>query len=448
MTQPEQQNELNIKVESEIEQQEQPTDKKLADEELTDEERLDELRARRGPSLVDVLRGSRLLLALATLVAVQLVLVAVVFLLPRGSTAATDAPLLPDLSVDAANALTIADDTGESITLAREGDGWVLPDADNYPANGGSIEALIEQIGELEADTVIAESAGSHARLQVGEEDFARRVDLSLDGGDGETLFIGSTAGGGASHMRAGDSDTVYLSDGISAFDVNATAAAWIDPTFFSVAQPDVQMLTLTNISGTVELVRGADGAFTLIDLTAGETVDEASLSSLLTTLSNVSMVEPIGLAVEQGFNADLGGAGATVTVETQDAEGATATQTLQIGEPLENGNYVATSSESEYAVEIAPFTVEPLLTSARSDFLVQPEPTSALTDTSVLTDAGAFANAGTLTDTVLTTSVLTTTEAVSAAQDITPELGPSTDVTETLTSSAALTESAAVTGE
>ena len=446
MAQPKDQAELDSTTEM---QETQITDPTVDDPSaVDDEETLDEPRTRSGPSLVDVLRSSRLLLMLTALVAVQIALVAVVFLLPRGGAAATDELLLPAVSVDDVDALTIADDTGESIALAREGDGWVLPDAGNYPANGGSVDALIEQVGELETGTVIAESAGSHARLQVADDDFARRVDLTLGEGEDQTLFVGSAAGS-ASYVRSGDSDTVYLSDGISSFDVNASAASWINPTFFSIAQPDVQTLTLTNISGTVSLVRGADGAFTLGDLAAEESVDDASLSSLLTTLSNVSMVEPIGLATEQGFNANLGGGGATVVVETQDAEGATATQTLQIGEPLENGNYVATSSESDYAVEVAPFAVEPLLTGARDNFLVQSASTSALTGTAPLTDVGTFTEADALTNVVVTTETVELTEAAIAqteAVTATAEITPGAEVTEAVTGSEVLTESQAVT--
>ncbi|HRT32192.1 MAG TPA: hypothetical protein P5211_07285, partial [Anaerolineae bacterium] len=59
----------------------------------------------------------------------------------------------------------------------------------------------------------------------------------------------------------------------------------------------------------------------------------------------------------------------AVVTLKTADQ-----VITLTIGAKTASGNYVVKSSNSEYFVETTAYTIEKLVTSARADFIAQPE--------------------------------------------------------------------------
>ena len=120
---------------------------------------------------------------LASILILQIILSVVVFW-PRPVATGASEPLFPGLEADDIVALTIADGEGKSITLARlpspevgrgaggEGRGdWVLPDADDYPAQADKITPLLDKIVGLTTARLVTRTDASHKRLQVAPND-------------------------------------------------------------------------------------------------------------------------------------------------------------------------------------------------------------------------------------------------------------------------------------
>src|SRR3546814_18560039 len=58
-------------------------------------------------------------------------------------------PLLA-FGADAVERLTISDGEGESVALARQDDGWVLPPAGDFPADSAKVDSLLPRLAEVE----------------------------------------------------------------------------------------------------------------------------------------------------------------------------------------------------------------------------------------------------------------------------------------------------------
>jgi hypothetical protein len=322
---------------------------------------------------------------LAALLAVQIVLVAVAFW-PKPATVAGGESLFAGLEADQIAQLTISDATGKQIKLAKETGNWVLPEADDYPCQANKVPEFLEKIAALKTNRLVTQTPASHKRLGVADDDFQRKIELELTDGTIHRLYLGTSPSYGASHVRAEGRDEVYLGS-LSASDAGVNASVWVDTTYFSVTEDQIVALTLENANGRFEFEKDEAGAWTLRDLAADETFKENNVKSLVSRVSSVRMLRPLGKTEQDDY--DLKEPNAVVTVETRDDEGNTKTYTLRVGAKSdeaaganEDNSYVVISSESPYYVRVSEYTVKDFVERTRDDFLElpptpTPEPTS-----------------------------------------------------------------------
>ena len=326
---------------------------------------------------------NRLNRILFALLAAQIVLAVLVFL-PRFIPArAASAPLFASLTPADVAAIRILDETGNRVDLVKRGDAWTVAETDDFPVDAGRVDSFLTKVTDLKTQPLVTRTSASHKRLKVADDDFVRRVDLTRADCSTATLFIGSASGGGA-HVRAGGQDEVYLTRDLGSFDANANVSGWIDTAYLSVPQDKVTSLTLENANGTLDFEKDASGNWTLKDLAAGEVFDPNNLTTLLTRLSSLAMIRPLGRADKPEYG--LAEPKAVVTVNTSDDPGGTKTYVLRVGaKDDESNSYVVISSESPYYVRMASFNVEDFVTRTRQDFL-QAQRTPAATPEATVT--------------------------------------------------------------
>jgi len=294
---------------------------------------------------------------------------------PRNAASQTAGPLLQNFSADSVSELVISDAEDNRVALAKQGDSWVLPEADDYPAQSQDVDTLVENLAGIETNRLVTETGASHGRLQVADDDFNRRLEITMADGNSHTLFVGTAAGAGATHVRANNQPEVYLAGNLNAWEVNAQPSGWIDTLYFTVPQTATTQLTLQNENGTFEFEQAAEG-WTMQGLEAGETFNESAFTSLLSQASSVRMTEPLGKQEEASFGLD--DPLATVTLQT-DSE----TLTLRIGAQNPNDNsYVVKASNSPYYVRVAEFTGNNFVNKTRDDFLQAPPTPTTEPDT------------------------------------------------------------------
>ena len=193
---------------------------------------------------------------LSVALVVQIILIGIFFFPESDDAPVASGPLLADFNTDDVNELRLRDAEGEEIHLTRNDIGlWVLPEYDDFPALADQIIELLGKLENLQTNRLIAQNSSSHNRLKVGEDDFERLIQINND----EQLFIGTSAGANATHMRVAGDDRVYLTSGLSAFDANVNLTGWIDAQYFSVSSANVIALTLENDNGIFEFVKQDD---------------------------------------------------------------------------------------------------------------------------------------------------------------------------------------------
>lgn len=358
---------------------------------------------------------------LAGILVVQLALVAFMFWPGRNATASA-AALYADVKLDDIQSITVSDQTN-SIKVIRSGDSWVLPEAEDFPATTVQATDTISKVLTIDTRRLVASNATSHSRLEVTDDKFVRRVDLETKGGQTLTLYVGSSPSVRATNVRRGDSDNVYLTNSLSAEDLHTDYGSWVNTTYLAIPETDVKGLTVENAQGKLTFTRPTTDTWTLSDLAAGETFNQNNLTSLVTRLSSFNMVKPLGKTAKPEYGIDK--PTATVTIASQPAGGEAKTTTLTIGQPITGTqNYVAKSSDSDYFVEVASFSVENFINRGRADYLTQPEATTPLTATNFITDFAGITTTTPLTaitPVTATTGAVTTTTPVTTTEVVTP---------------------------
>ena len=306
---------------------------------------------------------------LAGLLVVQLVVAALVFLPRTIKSGPQEAgPLFPGLEAGQVVSLTVADGEGNSVHLARRGIDWVFADADDFPTREGSVPELLDKIVALKTDRLVTETAGSHKRLKVADDEFERRVDLELEDGTRLRLYVGSSPSFGVAHVRADGQNEVYLASDLSAQDVWADASAWAERIFFTVPRDDVEAMTLENGHGRLEFRREGE-EWNMKGLEEGEVLNQVRVGTLLSRVTSVTLLEPLGKEARAEYGLDE--PSAVVHLQT-----GAKTCTLTIGAPdAEGSSYVFHTSESPYYVRVNGYSVQDLVDWKREDFLQQPTP-------------------------------------------------------------------------
>jgi YD repeat-containing protein len=303
--------------------------------------------------------------------AVQIVIAGLLLWRPWQAAAGSAAePLVSGFTAANVARLTISDGDDNRIALAKQGDVWVLPEAGDYPVDSSKVAPLLEKLEELKTDRLVTQTSASHQRLQVANDDFSRLVEIELQDGTSHKIYLGSSAGGTSTHVRADDRNEVYLTNNLSSWDVNAQAASWIDPLYFTVPQTATVALVLENPNGTFEFEKEGED-WVMQGLAEDEKFNPNSLTSLLSQASSVQMTTPIGTEEQPDFGLEQ--PQAVVTLKTQEGD-QQKDYVLRIGAKSPDDNsYVASSSESPYYVRVAEFTGNNFVEKSREDFLELP---------------------------------------------------------------------------
>ena len=268
--------------------------------------------------------------------------------------------------------LLIEDMQGRTIHLAYRGpEEWVLPIADDYPIIDVYADQLIEDMVELDNARPVTQTEASHDRLMVGTEMYERKVTATMANGATDVLYVGTTPVSRATHVREEGDDNVYISNDLTHREVSTQVIRWVDPVIYSVNQRRIRSFVLTNANGSFEFDRDEEDNWHMRGLEEGETFNPNNLISLVTTVSSISLTQPLGREEKPEYGMLLPQATIVLGEETDDV---VSPVTIVIGADTETANRVVLkTSESPWFVEVNRFTVERLIERTREDFLVQP---------------------------------------------------------------------------
>ena len=311
---------------------------------------------------------SRLQQILSGVLVVQIVLAAIVFW-PSKSTAVSDGLLFDGLEAGDVDKIKIEDNSGNEVTLLKNADVWQIEGAGDFPTSTEKVDSLLESVLSISTSRIVTETAQSHKNLSVAENDFLRRVTLTTSDGEEYVLYVGSAPGSNSTHVRRGDSDIVYLSGEITSWEIGNQPRSWIeDLVYVSIPSETIQSVVIENQNGTFEFQRIDSETWDMAGVGEGEEFIQNNLVSVLSGLSSMSLIRPLGSEALPEFGMDT--PTALITLETE-TDGKPETIVLTIGALDDTGsNYYFHASNSDYYVTVSTYSVDNFVTRSRSDFV------------------------------------------------------------------------------
>ncbi len=306
---------------------------------------------------------------LAGVLGLQLILGALVFW-PRAVRGELET-VFAGLEATAVETILIEDETGAVVQISRRGADWVLPLADDYPAQVLEVERLLGDLLLITIGETVTTSAASQAALQVADDNFLRKITLT-DSGDTEyVVYLGSSPRFGTAHFRPGGRSETYLAVDLDINRFNARVSDWIDAVYLRVNQEDLIGLDLQNQQGRFTFSRN-EGAWQFDGLLPDEVQNDAELNSLLGRSTAVNMTEPLSRTEDPAWGLD--DPLAVLVYDTVDGK-----VTLVVGaQNPDDLSYVVKSSASDYYVRVRESSVQMLVDAARETYVQEPTPAPA----------------------------------------------------------------------
>jgi hypothetical protein len=315
---------------------------------------------------------------LALLLAVQIIII--IFVYAGGADySKPQIELLSGLGNEKINKLVITDDEEQSATLVKGEDGWFLDRAEtpadeekegriikstdvfHYPVDQEKANTLAEKLAGLQSTRLVTRTASSHDRLQVGEESFSRKIEISTAGGAAEKIFLGVAPNYKTIHVRMDDDENVYLVKDLALWEAPADAVSWWPNQYVKFSVDAMQKVDLKNDNGSFSLEKDKEGKWRL----AGNAADlkDETLTEFIDRIKEISLVD----FVTDGKQKKLGKPAAVLTVHTPEKQ-------INITiwpKDEETSDHVVKSSDSALYARVGAYEVEHLLQKKKMDFLV-----------------------------------------------------------------------------
>ena len=149
-------------------------------------------------------------------------------------------------------------DGEQALNLKKQEELWVLPEANNLPANNSRLKDALASLSDIQSAWPVSTSSSGQQRFEVGDSGFRRKIGLY----DGENLvdelYIGSSPGFRKAHVRRGGDNEVYAAT-INSYDFPADSNPWLDKSLLGASG-------ITEISGEGFAIKLVDGIWQAAD--------------------------------------------------------------------------------------------------------------------------------------------------------------------------------------
>ena len=177
----------------------------------------------------------------------------------------------------------------DSVTIERQGSGFVVTDEANYPADPKQINDLITKSLDIKTSESYTDNPDNHAELEVTEEKARHVVTFTKANGSLLTgVVIGkSQEAGQSTFVRLAASDEVYLAQSVPWF--RSRALDYVNQDITSVKREDVNTVTVTTpeVSYTLRKGQGADDVV-MENVPAEKKLKDSDAKSVFHALTNL----------------------------------------------------------------------------------------------------------------------------------------------------------------
>lgn len=239
-----------------------------------------------------------------------------------------------------------ADKIAVPVKLEKQGEGWVISSAHGFPADTTKVTELLDKVKDIQARDPIATRAAAHRDLEVADDTFTRKLELTV-GADVRALFLGASKGQ-VVNVRIPGTDDVFAARGLTAYTLPDAARRFWKPEYVDLKADDLSTWTLTNPNGTATLHR-ADGQWSMPDLPPGHSLVTAEVDALARMLLTVRIADVAGTAATP----DMGLDGSTVVRWTREVDGQSEAGGYVVGALVDGKRYLK-ADDRPWIVQVA----------------------------------------------------------------------------------------------
>ncbi len=303
----------------------------------------------------------RLPIILSGLLALQLAgAVALAFISPDYGAYKANEPLIT-VDANAVKELVIDASEGESVTLRRQKNAWILPGLHDFPADGTKVASLIERLGKLKRGLPVAVTSSAPKRFKVTEDSHERRIVLRGGGDTLAEIFFGTSPSYRQVHVRTPDEDSVY-SVSFATYDAGTRPADWMARDFLRLPEKDIVRVELPSLV----LVRN-DKGIVVEGLGEKEEMVESKARNILRTLARPGFTAVEGKG--EAALARIGEPDLTATLKLKDDT----SFTYRLKRTKDKDDYLLASSRHDYLFRIPKYAVQAIIDASREK-LVRPK--------------------------------------------------------------------------
>lgn len=222
---------------------------------------------------------NRFNLILVSVLAIQLVLTASVYLSTQSSTHLPQQKALLEASMDTIDRITIDDAQDNRSVLTKVDGQWQLAEYHQLPANQNSVNNMLSLLQKTNTGWPVATTSSSRKRFKLADEEFNKKIVISSGSDYEQILYLGTSPGFRQLHVRRSAEDEVY--------------AVKLNSHDFPVKNSDLIDNTLLQLSAEIDMIKGEnfkfnkqEGSWTTVNLEAK--ANEKAIKKLSSTLSGL----------------------------------------------------------------------------------------------------------------------------------------------------------------
>lgn len=302
---------------------------------------------------------------LLAILGLQFALILVVFLLQK-PVAASNNLIFPDLKIENVSEIKISDSTGNEVSMQKTGNQWVLPLQDDFPVSEENVQQLIEKLALIRDNRLITQSEASHERLSISDENFVRKVELTINDTQ-HSLYFGSSPATSNIHFRMVGKSEVYLTNALTTSQLSSTISSWVDTLIYQIPDDNANLIKVSNTQGEFVFLTGEENTWTSEQIEEGYQFDQSKWSSVKTALTTLRFVEPVSKTSQPEFG--LEDPITVINIEYTNEQGDPVNDELSIGTTDDAGNYFVKWSGSEYIYKVSSYNAERSINLTSEDF-------------------------------------------------------------------------------
>ncbi len=195
--------------------------------------------------------------------------------------------LTSDLST--VNKITIEEKGGQSLTIEKDKDTWIVPSYFHFPASKEAVNKLVDTLKNMNKGWPVATSADAAPRFKVAAEDYVQKLTLANGQAPVVTIFIGSSSGYHKTYLRV-DKENDIESGEIPSQQLSTRSDDWFDRSAASVKKDEIAAIELPQLK-----LEKKDKDFILTHDGKADKLDPLLADQVLDDVSNLSISEVLG---------------------------------------------------------------------------------------------------------------------------------------------------------